>query len=60
MTRTATANFMTYEEILQVVKEIVGVNKQLNMDAPVTQEHFAKMLHQRLIEKQNVALYEKD
>lgn len=51
---------MTYEEILQAIKEIVGVNKQLNMDASATQEHFAKMLHQRLIEKQNVALYEKD
>lgn len=51
---------MTYEEILQTVKEIVGHNKQLNMDAPATQEHFAKQLHERFVEKQNVALNEKD
>ena len=55
-TKTATANFMTYEDILETIKEIVGANKQLNMDSPATQEHFAKMLHQRLVERQNIAL----
>lgn len=51
---------MTYEEILQTVKEIVEANEQLNMDAVVTQEHFARIIHERLVEKQNIALNEKD
>ena len=49
---------MTQKQILEVIKEIVGHNKQLNMDAPATQEHFAKQLHERFVEIKNIALLE--
>ena len=49
---------MTQQEILEVIQKIVTANKQLNMDAPAAQEQFARMLHERLVEIQNIALLE--
>tara|TARA_E500000331_G_C16642528_1_gene449212 strand:+ start:227 stop:400 length:174 start_codon:yes stop_codon:yes gene_type:complete len=49
---------ITQKEILEVIQKIVIANKQLNMDAPAAQELFARLIHERFVEVQNIALLE--